>query len=147
VTAVLDYRSRPPSPAYWPTQGWLSSTPEQQGLDSAKLAEALLTMRENNVNIHSLLIIRNGRLVTNAYFYPYDGQTPHMLASVTKSLMTSLIGIAADQGKLDLDDPMVSFFPDRTIANLDDAKKRITVAHLASMSSGFSPPFWSRPPA
>jgi hypothetical protein len=50
--------------------------------------------------------------------------------------MTTLIGIAAEQGKLSLDAPMLSFFPDRQIANRDERKERITVAHLASMSSG-----------
>ncbi len=48
------------APNYWPTQGWRSSTPEEQGIDSEKTAEALLTMRERNINIHSLLVIRNG---------------------------------------------------------------------------------------
>jgi hypothetical protein len=47
-----------------------------------------------------------------------------------------LIAIAADQGKLELDQPLVSFFPDRTIANRDARKEAITVRHLASMSSG-----------
>jgi CubicO group peptidase (beta-lactamase class C family) len=128
--------ARPAAPAYWPTAGWRSSTPEAQGIDSEKLAQALLAMREKNVYIHSLLLIRNGYVVTDATFYPYDGQTVHDLASVTKSVMTTLIGIAIDQGKLDLDDQMLSFFPDRAIANLDEAKERITVRHLASMSSG-----------
>ena len=100
------------------------------------MAEALLTMREKNIQIHSLLVVRNGDVVVDAYFYPYDGGTVHDLASVTKSVMTTLIAIAADQGKLDLDQPMVSFFPDRTIANLDARKERITVRHLASMASG-----------
>jgi CubicO group peptidase (beta-lactamase class C family) len=50
--------------------------------------------------------------------------------------MTTLIGIAADQGKLSLDDPMVSFFPNRAIANLDERKQRITVRHLSTMTSG-----------
>jgi CubicO group peptidase (beta-lactamase class C family) len=75
-------------------------------------------------------------VVLDAYFYPFDDQTVHQLASVTKSVMTTLIAIAADQGKLDLDEPMVSFFPDRTIANRDALKERITVRHLASMTSG-----------
>ncbi|HSR29202.1 MAG TPA: serine hydrolase domain-containing protein, partial [Anaerolineae bacterium] len=126
----------PSAPAYWPTTGWQSSTPEAQGIDSDKLAQALLAMREQNVQIHSLLLIRNGYVVADATFYPYDGQTVHDMASVTKSVMTTLIGITVDQGKLDLDDPMLSFFPDRAIANLDGAKERITVRHLASMSSG-----------
>ncbi|MDH4207479.1 MAG: beta-lactamase family protein [Anaerolineae bacterium] len=126
-----------PTPTYWPTQAWLSSTPEEQGFDSVKLAEGILAMREKGIRIHSLLIIRNGSVILDAYFYPYDGSNYHDLASVTKSLMTTLIGIAADQGELDLDQPMVSFFPDRTIAHLDDRKEHITVRHLASMVNGF----------
>jgi len=122
----------------WPTEGWPSTTPEAQGIDSAKLADALLTMRERNIQIHSLLVIRDGKALVDAYFYPYDGSTVHDLASVTKSVMTTLIAIAADQGKLDLDAPMMSFFPDRTIANMDAQKEKITVRHLASMSSGLA---------
>jgi CubicO group peptidase (beta-lactamase class C family) len=128
--------ARPPAPDYWPTEVWQSSTPEAQGIDSALLADALLTWREQNVQIHSLQIIRNGYMVTDATFYPYDGQTVHDVASATKSVMTTLIGIAVDQGKLKLDDKMVSFFPDRTIANLDARKEDITVRHLVSMTSG-----------
>jgi CubicO group peptidase (beta-lactamase class C family) len=124
------------APAYWPTQGWRSDTPEAQGIDSAKLATALLAMRDQEIDIHSLLIIRNGKVVVDAYFYPYDGGTVHNVASVTKSVMTTLIASAADQGKLSLDDPMVSFFPERTIANRDARKERITVRHLASMANG-----------
>jgi CubicO group peptidase (beta-lactamase class C family) len=55
---------------------------------------------------------------------------------VTKSVTTTLVGIAADQGKLRLDDPVLSFFPDRAVANRDARKERVTVAHLASMTSG-----------
>ncbi len=127
-----------PEPDYWPTTGWRSSTPEAQGIHSEKLAELLLSIRERNVRIHSLLVIRKGYVVVDATFYPYDGQTVHNVASVTKSVMTTLIGIAIDQGKLDLDDKMVSFFPDRSIANLDESKKDLTVRHLASMSSGLA---------
>jgi len=123
-------------PDYFPTQGWKTSTPEEQGWDSVKLAEGLLAMREQEIDIHSLLLIRDGRLFLDAYFYPYDGRSLHELASVTKSVMTTLIGIAAEQGKLDLDDPILKYFPDREIANLDSKKEKITVRHLASMSSG-----------
>lgn len=128
-----------PPPTYWPTQGWQSTTtPEEEGFDSAKLAEALLTIREQDIDIHSLLAIRDGEVMVDAHFYPYDGNTVHELASVTKSIMTTLIGIAADQGKLKLDQPMVSYFPNYTIANLDTLKERITVRHIASMSSGLN---------
>jgi CubicO group peptidase (beta-lactamase class C family) len=123
-------------PSYWPTDGWQSATLESAGFRSEKMAEGLLAIRQEGIPVHSLTVIRHGYVVLDAYFYPYDGSTVHDMASVTKSVMTTLIGIAADQGVLSLDDPMVSFFPDRTIANLDERKQRITVAHLASMSSG-----------
>lgn len=122
----------------WPPPGLRTSMPEEQGIDSTKLAQGLQTMREQKLPIHSLLIIRNGAVVLDSYFYPYNGQSVHDLASVSKSLMTTLIGIAADQGKLKLDDPMLSFFPDRTIAYRDSLKETITVRHLVSMSSGLA---------
>jgi CubicO group peptidase (beta-lactamase class C family) len=126
-----------PEADYWPTQSWLTSTPEEQGLDSAKLAEGLLKIQQKNIPIHSLIIVRNGRMVLNATFYPYNGQSPHSVGSVTKSLTTLLIGIAIDQGKLSLDDKLVSFFPDSSLANPDDRKNNIRIRDLASMSSGF----------
>jgi CubicO group peptidase (beta-lactamase class C family) len=134
VPRLLKPEQVPPQ-IYWPTEGWRTSTPEEQGFDSGKLAEGLQAMQ--GIHLDSLLIIRNGYVVLDAYFYPYDNTIPHKLASVTKSVMTTLISIAADQGKLQLDQPMVSFFPDRTIANLDDRKERVTVRHLASMMNGF----------
>lgn len=125
-----------PAAMYWPTNGWRATTPEEQGVNSAKLAEALTAARQQDMRLHSLLIVRNGNVLLDAAFYPYDGQSVHNLASVTKSVMTTLVAIAAAQGKLNLDAPMVSFFPDRTIANRDERKERITVRHLASMASG-----------
>jgi CubicO group peptidase (beta-lactamase class C family) len=127
---------RVPQADYWPTDGWRASTPEEQGWDSAKLADGLLRMRDQKIDIHSLLMIQNGRVFLDAHFYPYDGKSLHELASVTKSVMTTLIAIAAEQGKLDLDDPMLKFFAGREIANLDVKKEKITVRHLASMNSG-----------
>jgi CubicO group peptidase (beta-lactamase class C family) len=124
------------APSSWPTQNWQRSAPEAQGIDSAKLAAGLLAIREQGIDIHSLLIVRNGSMLVDASFYPYDGSTVHDLASVTKSIMPALVAIAAAQGKLSLDAPMLSFFPDRTVANRDARKERITVRHLASMSSG-----------
>jgi CubicO group peptidase (beta-lactamase class C family) len=125
-----------PTPEYWPTNGWHTAAPEAHGFDSAIVAEGLRAIRRDGTKIHSLLVVSEGELILDAYFYPYDGSTVHDQASVTKSVMTTLIGIAADQGKLDLDAPMLSFFPDRDIANRDARKERITVRHLASNTAG-----------
>jgi CubicO group peptidase (beta-lactamase class C family) len=123
---------------YWPTQGWRTSTPEEQGFDSGKLAEELQALQDGGVQIDSLLIVRDGYVVLDAYFYPYDNTIPHKLASVTKSVMTTLIGIAVDQGIIELDQPMASFFPGRAIANLEARKEQVTVRHLVSMRNGLA---------
>ncbi len=129
---------RPPRPIadYYPTSSWRTSTPEEQGFDSAKLAEMLSALDKDGVPVDSVLVVRNGYIVLDAYFAPYDGSFPHNLASVTKSVTATLIGIAIDQGKLKLDQPMISFFPERTIANMDARKSRITVEDLVSMRNG-----------
>ncbi len=125
-----------PAPDYWPTNGWQTSSPETQGYRSEKLAAMLQKIQENGTAIDSLLIVHNGYVILDAHFAPYDGTFPHNLASVTKSVTTTLIGIAVDQGKINLDDTMVSFFPNRTIANLDERKARITVRDLVSARNG-----------
>jgi CubicO group peptidase (beta-lactamase class C family) len=124
------------TPDYWPTRSWKTSTPEEQGIDSVKLAEGLQAIKDNNIAIHSLLLIRNGRIVVDAYFYPYDGRSYHNVESVTKSFTTTLVAIAADQNKLNLDQPALSFFPEYTIANRDARKESMTVKDLAKMANG-----------
>jgi CubicO group peptidase (beta-lactamase class C family) len=125
-----------PPATEWPTAAWPTGAPEEFGFDSLKLADGLLAIRRKGLNLHSVAIIRHGVMSLDAHFYPYDGKAVHDQASVTKSIMTALVGIAADQGKLALDDPVLSFFPGRSVANRDASKERITVRHLASMSSG-----------
>jgi CubicO group peptidase (beta-lactamase class C family) len=132
-----DQPEQVPTQTSLPTQGWQTNTPEEQGFDSSILAEELQSLQESNIPIDSLLIIRNGDVLLDAYFTPYDGSFPHNLASVTKSIMTTLIGIAIDQGKIELDQSMISYFPNRVIANLDERKESITVRHLVSNQNGF----------
>jgi CubicO group peptidase (beta-lactamase class C family) len=76
------------------------STPEEQGMDSTTLAagiDYLLANRET-YRIHSVVVIRNDRVVLDARFYPFSREWRHDLASVTKSVTSTLIGIAIDQG-------------------------------------------------
>ncbi len=137
-TPSLRPNERAPRPIadYYPTSGWRTSTPEEQGFDSAKLAEMLTTLDKGGVPVDSVLVVRNGYVVLDAYFAPYDGSFPHNQASVTKTVTATLIGFAIDRGKLKVDQPMASFFPDRAIANLDARKQSITVEDLVSMRNG-----------
>lgn len=124
---------------YWPTEGWRTSTPEEQGIDSERLARMMDYLQlQDSFTIHSLLIIRNGYIVTDAYFYPFAQDHLHDIASATKSFMSTLIGIAIDQGYIaSVEQPVLGFFPERTVANLDAHKSAMTLEDLLTMRSGF----------
>jgi CubicO group peptidase (beta-lactamase class C family) len=126
-----------PQQAEWPTNTWQTSTPEQQGMDSRLLAEMFDAIQAQNLRMHSLLVVRNGYLVTEAYFDPYTSDVRHTIESNTKSVIAALIGIAIDQGKIkSASEKMVDFFPGRSMDNLDERKKAITLRDLLSMTSG-----------
>jgi hypothetical protein len=76
-----------PAPDYWPTEGWRSKTPEEQGMDSEKLAEMVKHIQAEQLALHSLLIVRNGYLVGEMYGHPYTAGQTHWVASVTKSVV------------------------------------------------------------
>lgn len=128
------------APDYWPTEGWRFSTPEEQGMDSEKLADALeFLLEQDSYNIHSLTVIRNGYMVVDAYFYPFEPYTLHDVASVTKSFTATLVGIAIQQGYLaGVEEPVLSFFVDREITNLDAYKEAQTVEDLLTMRTGYA---------
>ena len=128
-------------PDYWPTEGWKTSTPEEQGMDSEMLAEMFDFIGKEDYDIHSVTIIRNGYLVTDASIYPFKADSKHNIHSCTKSIISALIGIAIEQGYIgSVKQPVLSFFPGRTVANLDANKEAMTLEHLLMMASGFE---WS----
>ena len=55
-----------PTPPYWPTQGWRTATPEEHGFDSAKMAAGLQAIRDQNLDVHSLMVVRNGDVLLDA---------------------------------------------------------------------------------
>jgi CubicO group peptidase (beta-lactamase class C family) len=83
-----------PEEAYWPTNSWRESAPDEQGMDALLLQKMLEEIDEQRLNIDSLVVVRNGYIVTEKYYSPYDQGTLHGVYSVTKSVVSALIGIA-----------------------------------------------------
>src|SRR4051812_32544049 len=82
---LLSGHFRPGMSDELPIATWRTASPESQGLDSTVLAEALEYVRTQRLPLHSLLIVRNSIMVLEAYFWPYQGDEIHDVASVTKS--------------------------------------------------------------
>jgi len=124
----------------WPTDVWATSTPEDQGMNSALLDEVYTHVRDSDAQIRSMLVVRHGYIVAEEYFSPilYDMNNTHILFSVTKSVVSSLIGIAIDQGFIDnTSQLLLDFFPDMEIANPSAWKDAITLEDVLMMRTGF----------
>ncbi|MFZ0546812.1 MAG: serine hydrolase [Candidatus Promineifilaceae bacterium] len=128
----------PNPPDYWPTGGWQTSSPEQQGVDSQTLVEMYRAIDRQAINLHSLIIIRNGYIISEAYFHPYTAENQHDIASVTKSVTATLLGIAVEQNIIkDIDQRVLSFYPDRYVENRDSRKEALALKHLLTLETGF----------
>jgi CubicO group peptidase (beta-lactamase class C family) len=117
---------------------WTNAAPEQVGVDSGPLVEAFDFIRARQIPVHSIQLVRRGRLVLDAYFYPYDGRTRHDVASVTKSITSTLVGLAIKRGHLrDVQQTVSGFFPGRAWADSDPRRREQTLEHLLTMQSGW----------
>jgi CubicO group peptidase (beta-lactamase class C family) len=122
---------------YWPTDEWLNTTPEEQGLDSDMLNRIDETIVADNIEVDATIIIKNGYIVYEKYYHYWTQYMAHTIQSCTKSFMSALIGIAIDMGYIDnVSQTILSFFPDYTIDNWDPRKENITLFHCITMSTG-----------
>lgn len=135
---ALPSPSTPPttSAEFYPTQGWRSATPESQGMDPGLIAQALAAVQSERIGLHSLLVIRHGYIVSETYFQGQTAATRHELYSVTKSFTGTLVGIAVQQNLLELNRPVLTYFPTRSFSNIDARKQALTVENLLTMTAG-----------
>ena len=128
---------------YWPKESWRTSTLEAQGMDSERIYAMLKSIKDNSLDIQSVLIIRNGYLVTESYFAPCRKDSLNNIYSCTKSFTSALIGIAIREGYIkDIHQKVTDFFPGYPFKNLDNRKKAITIENLLSMTAGLD---WVEP--
>jgi CubicO group peptidase (beta-lactamase class C family) len=125
-------------PDYWPTDQWRIAEPEAQGMDSATLEEIPAFIKDNRLPIDSVVVVRHGYLIYEHYPNErYDEDMIHIIHSITKSVVSSCIGIAIREGYIKgIDTKFVALFPDRAIQNLDDRKKSITLENILTMKAG-----------
>lgn len=119
--------------------GFPVSTPEEEGLDPALLDE-VYRQAGGVETIRSLLILKNGKLIGEAYFHGGSPDEDQRVQSVTKSYTSALTGLALQEGCLtSLDQPMMEFFPEYTTRarQSDRRKEDITIRHLLQMRAGY----------
>jgi CubicO group peptidase (beta-lactamase class C family) len=111
------------------------SKPEAQGISSQAVLEFVEEVDKINT-LHSFMLVRHGRVIAEGWWKPEAADRPHILNSVSKSFNATAVGIAIDEGKLSLDDPVLKFFPAMAPADASDNLKALKVRDLLTMSGG-----------
>lgn len=125
-------------------KGLPRSTPESQGVSSRAVREFVEAADQQVNSMHSFMLIRHGHVVAEGWWTPEAADKPHILWSLSKSFTSTAVGMAVAEGKLDIDDKVLDFFPDQAPAVPSDNFKAMRVRDLLTMSTGHAAePWWT----
>ena len=112
------------------------SAPEAQGIPSAAVTAFLEAAEQTDCGLHSFMLLRHGHVAAEGWWSPYQRSAPHMLFSLSKSFTSTAIGLAVAEGRLSVDDPVLTFFPAEAPRKPSANLAAMRVRHLLSMSTG-----------
>ncbi len=92
-------------------------------------------LEQSEVPMHAILLMQNGRLITEGYYAPYRKDTPHRMFSIMKSLNSLCIGILEEEGKLHLSDKIIDYFPDKLPKEIHPFLAAMTIEDMLRMRS------------
>ncbi len=113
------------------------SMPADQRVDPAAILSFLDAVDERpGVEMHSLMVVRHGRVVAEGWWAPYSAGRPQLLYSLSKSFTSTAAAFAQAEGLLDLDDTVISHFAEFAADITDPRSRSVKVRHVASMATG-----------
>jgi CubicO group peptidase (beta-lactamase class C family) len=112
------------------------SSPEAQGISSAAVLSFIEEADKKIDSLHGFMLLRHGHVVAEGYWAPYHADAPHQLYSLSKSFTSTAIGLAIAEGKLSLDDEVLTFFPENAPEKPSNNLKAMRVSDLLRMSTG-----------
>lgn len=115
------------------------STPEAEGVSSKGIVEFLDAIAKSKHEMHSIMILRHGKVIAEGWWNPYRPDLKHTLYSLSKSFTSTAVGFAVAEKKLTVNDKVISFFPDKLPEKISDNLSQLTIKDLLSMSAGQAP--------
>lgn len=112
------------------------SAPEMQGVSSARLQHFVETLDQKIDGMHSVMVLRHGQVIAEGWWAPYNAESRHTMYSLSKSFTSTAVGLAISEGKLSLDDTLLSIFPDDAPANPSANLKAMRISDLLRMNTG-----------
>lgn len=116
---------------------WPVGSLEETGIDPGPLHEMMADISQSADFMQSILVVKDGKLVFEEYMNGWDPLRLHRLQSVTKSVTSTMAGLAISEGLIgSVQDPLRDYLPE--YAELfDEAKSKILIEHLLTMTGGF----------
>jgi len=115
------------------------TNPEAEGIPSSAILDFIQAV-ENHTHpldaVQGFMLLRHGNVTAEGWWTPYGPQYAHSLYSLSKSFTSTAIGLAVDEGRLTVDDPVLKFFPDDVPSRPGKNLKAMRVRHLLSMNTG-----------
>ncbi|WP_420387073.1 serine hydrolase domain-containing protein [Roseivirga sp.] len=126
--------------------GWETANLKSTAFDTTRLYAFFNQLTKEDHELHGMLLVDNNQLVLEEYFNGYNASQPHDLRSVSKSIISILLGIAIDEGIIDdINDPISKYLKSHNPEkNLDNRKNEITIEHLLTMSAGWDCNDWDK---
>ncbi|EMY12988.1 beta-lactamase [Leptospira weilii str. Ecochallenge] len=129
-----------------PFEGFPIALPEDVGLDSAPLLRLSKSIREEGLEVRSLLIVKDGKLVMERYAGGTTRNHNHSVYSVTKTVTSTLLGILNFEGILKtVNEPVMNSL--LSLGNLPfpllEGKESLRLRDVLHMASGMR---WSEFP-
>ncbi|MFI5129930.1 MAG: serine hydrolase domain-containing protein [Chitinophagales bacterium] len=112
------------------------TSPEAQGISSTAIRAFIKAIETSGIQWHSFMLLRHGNVIAEGWWKPFGANYKHTLYSLSKSFASTAIGLLVKDGKLKVEDPVISFFPDELPGELNDNMKKMQVKHLLTMNSG-----------
>ena len=94
------------------------------------------TAADDSMDIHSVMIVKDGKVIYSYWQSEGVDSVPHVLHSVSKTFTATAVGMAISEGLMSLTDKIVDYFPDKLPADVSDNLKAMTVRDLLTMSCG-----------
>ncbi len=120
------------------------STPEAQGVSSEQIRNFVIAADEQIHSMHSFMLVRHGKIIAECWWSPEAAKKPHILWSLSKSFTSTAVGLAIEEGKLNLDDKVLSFFPEDAPENPSENLKAMRIRDLLTMSTGHDAEPWAK---
>ncbi|MBN2637148.1 MAG: serine hydrolase [Prolixibacteraceae bacterium] len=112
------------------------STPEEQGVPSETILTFFRNIEEKGYDVHGLMMLRHGKVIAEHWWAPYAPAYQHAMYSATKTFTGSAIGFAVQEGLLNIEDKVISFFPELIPDTISPQLADLSVKHLLTMSVG-----------